>query len=104
MCSAARGTGIVGGADGHTHWGWLRVSHLWVAESLCGGGLGRRLMHAIEDAGRGRGCRGAWLDTFSFQAPGFYAAIGYRPFGDLGDYPPGHTRHYLCKPLDPVTP
>jgi hypothetical protein len=57
-------------------------------------------MAAMEDAARRRGCRAAWLDTFSFQAPGFYRGLGYRVFGKLAGYPPGHTRHFLWKPLD----
>jgi GNAT superfamily N-acetyltransferase len=91
---------IVGGADGYTHWHWLFVSHLWVDEALRHHGAGRHVMNAIEGVGRKRGCGAAWLDTFSFQALAFYRAIGYRPFGELHDFPPGHTRHYLWKPLD----
>ena len=54
--------------------------------------------------GRGRApCPGvwlhsAWVDTFSFQAPGFYAKLGYREFGRL-DYPPDHQRIFLQKQL-----
>src|SRR6516165_7091346 len=40
----------------------------------------------------------AWLDTFSFQARGFYEKLGYEEFGRL-DYPPGHHRHFLRKRL-----
>ena len=93
------GREILGGADGYTHWHWLYVSHLWVDESLRHQGAGRKVMAAFEDAGRGRGCGAAWLDTFSFQALDFYLAIGYRSFGQLHDFPPGHTRHYLWKSL-----
>jgi hypothetical protein len=46
-----------------------------------------------------RGCVGVWLDTFSFQARGFYEKLGYRVFGEVADYPPGHTRHFLKKSL-----
>jgi hypothetical protein len=44
---------------------------------------------------RERGCHSAWLDTFSFQARGFYEKRGYEEFGQL-DYPPDHHRH-LCR-------
>jgi hypothetical protein len=30
--------GIVGGLDGCTHWGWLYIGRLWVAEALRGQG------------------------------------------------------------------
>jgi ribosomal protein S18 acetylase RimI-like enzyme len=98
------GDQILGGADGYTHWRWLFVSHLWVDDAVRHEGAGRRVMEAMEEAGRRRGCRAAWLDTFSFQAPGFYRALGYRSFGKLSDYPPGQTRHYLWKPLDGTAP
>jgi ribosomal protein S18 acetylase RimI-like enzyme len=76
-----QGDHIVGGADGYTHWQWLHVSHLWVADALRRQSVGQHLMHVIEEQARRRGCRAAWLDTFSFQAPGFYEALGYRQFG-----------------------
>jgi hypothetical protein len=44
-----------------------------------------------------RGCQGAWLDTFSFQARGFYEQIGYTVFGSIEDYPSGHSRFFLKK-------
>lgn len=46
---------LVGGAAGYTHWGWLFVSHLWVADDLRGTGLGSHLMHEIEAAVAQRG-------------------------------------------------
>jgi GNAT superfamily N-acetyltransferase len=95
-----RGTEIVGGVDGYTHWRWLYVSHLWVRDDLRGEGVGRQLMTTIEHHARGRGCRSSWLDTFSFQAPDFYEAIGYRRFGELTDFPPGNNRLFLWKRLN----
>ena len=90
---------VVGGASGYTHWGWLFVGHLWVAEEARRRGAGHRLVATMEDAARRRGCRAAHLDTYSFQALPFYLHLGYRPFGELADYPAGHTRHFLWKPL-----
>lgn len=76
---------------------WLSVHWLWVAEAHRGSGEGSRLMQAAEQEARAEGCRGAHLDTFSFQAPGFYAKLGYREFGRIGDYPPGFDRIWLMK-------
>lgn len=90
---------VVGGLLGDVIFGWLFVRILWVSDEHRGGGHGARLMRAAEDEARARGCHGAWLDTFSFQAPAFYAAQGYLPFGRLDDYPPGHSCHFLWKPL-----
>ena len=46
-----------------------------------------------------RGCRYAHLDTFSYQARPFYDRLGYRLFGELENYPPGHSRFFLRKQL-----
>jgi ribosomal protein S18 acetylase RimI-like enzyme len=87
------------GIQGYSHWGWLYVAHLWVEESKRGSGLGRELMKRAEGLAIERGCRKIWLDTFSFQALGFYESLGYRKFGELSDFPPGHTRFFLTKSL-----
>jgi GNAT superfamily N-acetyltransferase len=90
---------LVGGAVGTINWNWLHVSLLWVAESRRHAGLGSRLMAEIERAGIERGCTRAHLDTFSYQARPFYERQGYRLFGALEDYPPGHQRFFLEKVL-----
>ncbi|WP_236140497.1 GNAT family N-acetyltransferase [Nostoc sp. CMAA1605] len=91
---------IVGGLVGKTHWGWLFVSHLWVAESLRGQGYGKQLLLKAEQAAKQRSCSHAYLDTFSFQALGFYQSLGYQIFGVLPDYPPGHERYFLQKQIE----
>ncbi|HEX8199797.1 MAG TPA: GNAT family N-acetyltransferase [Isosphaeraceae bacterium] len=96
---------ILGGLLGFTHWNWLFVSHLWVADTLRGRDYGGELMRRAEAEARRRGCRHAHLDTFSFQARGFYEKLGYEVFGCLADYPPGHSRYFLRKALvDAVAP
>jgi ribosomal protein S18 acetylase RimI-like enzyme len=93
---------IHGGLLGEIYFGWLYVSILWVAEAHRGGGWGQRLLARAEAEGAARGCHSVWLDTFSFQAPGFYQKLGYEVFGTLDDYPPGHTRYFLRKRLGDV--
>ncbi len=90
---------ILGGVSGYLNWNWLQISLLWVDASLRGQGFGRQLMEKLEATGRDKGCAWAHVDTFSFQARGFYEALGYKVFATLGDYPPGHARHYLKKRL-----
>ncbi len=90
---------VVGGATGHTQWEWLFVEYLWVSEEFRGEGLGAYLLERAEATARERGCVAVWLDTFSFQAPAFYERFGYRPFGRLDGFPPGHSRHFVWKPL-----
>jgi ribosomal protein S18 acetylase RimI-like enzyme len=91
---------IVGGLVGKTHWGWLFVSHLWVAEAFRSQGYGQQLLLKAEQAAKQRGCSHAYLDTFSFQALGFYQRSDYKIFGVLQDYPPGHARYFLQKQLN----
>jgi GNAT superfamily N-acetyltransferase len=62
-----------------------------------GGGHGARLLAAAEAYALERGCGGAFLDTFSFQARPFYERHGYEVFATLPDFPPGHDRFFLRK-------
>lgn len=89
----------LGGLWGRTGFGWLFVELLFVPEGLRGQGLGAGLLSAAEVAARARGCHSAWLDTYDFQAPGFYQKLGYMEFGVLDDYPVGHKRRFLRKSL-----
>jgi GNAT superfamily N-acetyltransferase len=94
---------IAGGLVGITYWDWSYVDYLWIEEPLRKRGWGRKLIDRAEAIAVGRGCRGVWLDTFSFQAPGFYRRMGYREFGRMDDHPSGASRHFFWKPL-PASP
>ena len=48
---------------------------------------------------RQRGCKYAFVDTFSFQAPTFYEKHGYREVFTIEDYPYTEKRHYYTKAL-----
>lgn len=89
---------IVGGLEGSTYWGWLNIRLLWVSDDLRGSGYGRKLVETAEKYAADRGCNGAVVDTFSFQARGFYEALGYTVFGSLDDFPTGYKRIYMVKP------
>jgi GNAT superfamily N-acetyltransferase len=95
---ARDGESIVAGLSGETYSGWLFIRYLWVTDALRGTGIGRALMSAAEGRALERGCHSAWVDTFSFQAPGFYRKLGYEAFGVL-DYPPDHKRFFFRKRL-----
>lgn len=90
---------VQAGLFGRSYWGWTYVKWLWVAPRLRAQGWGRRLMERAEQEARRRGCRGMFLDSFSFQAPGFYQKLGYEEFGRLEGLPPGGARVYLRKLL-----
>ena len=90
---------IVGGVLGETYWDWLYIDLLWVKDELRGRGFGHRLLTLAEEEARQRGAKNAYLDTFSFQASDFYKQHGYKVFGELPNFPPGHQRYFLTKQL-----
>jgi GNAT superfamily N-acetyltransferase len=90
---------IVGGLTGETYWDWLFVENLAVDQSVRKTGLGSQLLKAAEEEALKRGCHAAYLDTFSFQARPFYEKQGYKLFGQLDEFPPGHSRHFFWKKL-----
>ena len=94
---------IHGGLVGEIYFGWLFVALLWIEEPLRRHGWGGRLLRRAEEEAAARGCHSAWLDTFSFQAPEYYQRHGYEVFGRLDDYPPGQTRFFLRKRLEPAS-
>ena len=103
----ARGTGgsVQGGLKGRTYYGWLFIDWLWVSPACRGTGIGAGLLAAAEKEALRRGCIGAYVDTFNFQAPEFYVRQGYEEFGRIDDFPPGHACVWLKKRLKtPETP
>jgi len=89
----------LGGLWGRTGFGWLFVELLLVPEALRGQGVGTSLMMRAEQEALRRGCHHVWLDTFEFQARGFYERLGYSCFGELQDYPVGVARYFMKKTL-----
>jgi GNAT superfamily N-acetyltransferase len=95
---------VAGGLVGRTFFGWLFVDMFHLPPDLRRQGLGTELLRRAEDEARARGCVGAYLTTFSFQARGFYEKQGYALFGALPDFPPGHACLFLAKRLDASPP
>lgn len=90
---------IVAGISG---WAWgscMEIESLWVHARLRGQGYGRRLLAAAEEEAIRRGCVQAVLNTHSFQAPGFYAKMGYEIYGTVENYPQDEQKIYLRKRL-----
>jgi GNAT superfamily N-acetyltransferase len=88
---------------GITGWTWAQaceIRGLWVHPSLRGQGYGRDLLESAEQEARARGCQVIMLDSYSFQAPGFYQKYGYELVYQLKDFPPGHQNNLLVKRLD----
>ncbi|CAB1403276.1 MULTISPECIES: GNAT family N-acetyltransferase [unclassified Pseudomonas] len=90
---------ILGGLYGRVTLRWMFIDLLSVPEQVRGQGIGSKLMAQAQALATEKNCLGIWLDTFDFQAPGFYQKMGFSQFGEIVDYPPGHKRHFFQKRL-----
>jgi len=101
VCIAVRddGGGLIAGLFGWTWGGCGYIDLLWVRSDQRRSGLGTRLLAAAEEEIARRGCDQVALSTHSFQAPGFYARVGYKECGRTPGYPHGHDDIHLVKRL-----
>ena len=90
---------VVGGLLGWWRWGWLYVDKLWVADAHRQRGYGSQLLQTAEAQAIAADCTDAVLDTFSFQAQGFYERHGYAVYAALEGFPPDHRQLFLHKRL-----
>ena len=79
--------------------GWAFIAYLYVPPDLRGQSMGRRLMLEAETIARGRGMVGMWVNTFDFQAAGFYEKLGYERFGALEKIGDAASQIFLKKPF-----
>ncbi|MBE6054853.1 MAG: GNAT family N-acetyltransferase [Clostridium sartagoforme] len=89
----------VAGLIGKTHGNWLTIDYLWVDESLRGRDIGSEIVKKAENEAKARGCKYVFLNTFSFQAEGFYFKLGYQKVFSLEKYPVTGERHYFIKTI-----
>ena len=97
--SLRQGNRIAGGIVGEVWTTVLFIQLFWVEQRLRGKDYGAKLIKAIEDEARRFGATRSYVDTMSFQAPGFYRACGYEEYGSIEGYPGGVTRHWFTKAL-----
>lgn len=95
---------VVGGAIGR-RWGeCAELQQLWVEGTLRKRGLGARLVGTFEEHARAKGCTYLYVETFSFQAPAFYEALGYVTEYVRRGYPHGIAKYHLGKHLGAQRP
>jgi GNAT superfamily N-acetyltransferase len=88
---------IIGGLLCDLAWNWLYISIFWIDEQKRSRGLGTRILAMTEETARQRGCKRANLETHVLQSLSFCRKRGYVIFGQLEDFPEGHTKYYLWK-------
>jgi GNAT superfamily N-acetyltransferase len=91
---------LKGGVSGMIYCDWLFVDGLWVDDGLRHRGIGTELMKRAESHAVARGCNSAWLTTF--QARGFYEAVGYELFSIAGQLSRWPKELFLEKATYPV--
>jgi ribosomal protein S18 acetylase RimI-like enzyme len=89
----------VGGVYGWTWGGTCYIRYLFVPEGMRRQGEGARLMRAVEHEAKARNCRKIVLETYGFQAPGFYKKLGFEAVSRVADYPSGHEYITMVKCL-----
>ena len=90
---------VLGGLILQSYWKESYIELLWLSKKARRLGYGRRLMQEAERRARRRGSRLIHLNTYSFQAPGFYEKLGFSRFGGMTGSPPGASRHFYVKRL-----
>ena len=91
---------VVGGAVGRRWGDCAELQQLWVTDSRRRQGIGAALVRAFERHAASHGCRHFYLETFSFQAPRFYEALGYRRAFALDVYPHGIVKYTMRRTID----
>lgn len=95
-CYAEEDGACIGGINAFRLDTLLMVDRLWVREDRRGKGVGARLLSAVEEKAQAGGAKYAELNTFGFQAPGFYERMGYRLLGAL-EPAVGKWGHYFYR-------
>ena len=88
---------LIGAALGVVRYNWYFLDILFIEEIYRKQHLGTKLMQHIETFSKSNGLTGVRLETWDFQALGFYKANGYEVFGQIKDCPPGTIEYHLKK-------
>ncbi|WP_209349437.1 GNAT family N-acetyltransferase [Pontixanthobacter sp. CEM42] len=90
---------VVGGIRANAYWNYCILELVWISDDARGQRVGSQLMAAVESHCRTLGFEYIRTETLSFQAKPFYEKLGFKVFGELVDYPKGHTTYCLVKKL-----
>ncbi len=90
---------VIAGAAARSFGDWLLLDTLWVSDELRGQNIGSKLLKAIEESGKNRGCVKCLLDTLNFQAMPFYEKHGYKTQWVQEGYPKTGCKYFMLKEL-----
>jgi GNAT superfamily N-acetyltransferase len=93
------GGNLLGGFRGEIYFHWLFINVLFVEERERGKGLGARLLAEGEARAKAEGARRSRLETFEWQAPGFYLKHGYRELVKMSNYYQHYSLSLMVKEL-----
>ncbi len=91
---------VIGGAIGRTWGACCELQQLWVETTHRRCGVGATLVRGFERHAAARGVRTFYLETFSFQAPGLYRALGYSVRLELRGFAPGIAKFTMVREVD----
>jgi GNAT superfamily N-acetyltransferase len=74
---------LVGGVSVWAFLDSFDIRQMWVSEAFRGRGIGSEVLSIAEEEAIKVGCRLALVETWSFQAPGFYRRSGYTEFARI---------------------
>lgn len=88
---------LIGGAIGFVEYNWYFLDLLYVNEEYRGMDVGTNLIKEIEEYATKEHLTGVRMETWNFQARGFYEKNGYAVFAEIKDCPPGTIDYFLKK-------
>lgn len=91
---------FIGGAIGTIQWDWYFLEEFWIDENYRGNGIGTKIINEIEKCAKENKAIGVRMETWDFQAKGFYEKMGYEVYATFEDCPPGTTEYFLRKKLN----
>jgi N-acetylglutamate synthase-like GNAT family acetyltransferase len=78
---------VCGGLTGKISNETIFVDYFWIPESKRVNSTGSKIMNKLEVEAKSLGVKSICLDTYTFQAPGFYKKLGFIEVGRFEDYP-----------------
>lgn len=88
---------LIGGAIGFVEYNWYFLDLLYIDEEYRNRNIGTNLIKEIEKFALKEHLTGVRMETWNFQAKGFYEKNGYSVFGEIKNCPPDTIDYHLKK-------